>query len=62
MISFSTDSKLYYKMLEELVNQTNKIGITLRQSYKFVSKKALTKQANYAHAKQMKRARKTTKN
>lgn len=60
-ISFPTDAKLYYKMLEELVEQANKRGIALRQSYKFVSKKALTKQANYAHAKQMKRARKMTK-
>lgn len=60
-ISFPTDSKLYYKMLEELVDQAQQRGIALRQSYKFVSKKALTKQAGYAHAKQMKRARKMTK-
>lgn len=60
-ISFPTDSKLYYKMLEDLVEQANKRGIPLRQSYKFVSKKALTKQAGYAHAKQMKRAGKMTK-
>lgn len=60
-ISFPTDSKLYHKMLEELVDQAQKRGMTLRQSYKFVSKKLLTKQANYAHAKQMKRARKMTK-
>ncbi len=67
-ISFPTDAKLYYgypslrdKMLKELVEQANKREITLRQSYKFVSKKALTKQAGYAHAKQMKRARKMTK-
>lgn len=60
-ISFPTDSKLYYKMLEELVDQAKKKGILLRQTYKFVSKKALTKQAGYAHAKQMNRARKMTK-
>jgi IS5 family transposase len=60
-ISFPTDSKLYYKMLEELVDQAHKRGIVLRQSYKFVSKKALTKQAGYLHAKQMNRARKMTK-
>src|SRR3546814_1375422 len=48
-------------MLEELVEQAQKRGITLRQTYRFVSKKALTKQAGYAHAKQMKRARKMTK-
>lgn len=60
-ISFPIDAKLYYKMLEVLVEQANKREIPLRQSYKFVSKKALTKQANYAHAKQMRRARKMTK-
>lgn len=60
-ISFPTDSKLYYKMLEELVDQAQKRGIVLRQSYRFVSKKVLTKQAGYLHAKQMKRARRMTK-
>lgn len=60
-ISFPTDAKLYYKMLSELVTQSNKRGIKLRQSYKFVSKKALTKQAGYAHARQMNRSRKMTK-
>lgn len=60
-ISFPTDAKLYYKMLEDLVEQANTRGIILRQSYKFVAKKLLTKQANYSHAKQMKRARKMTK-
>jgi IS5 family transposase len=60
-ISFPTDAKLYYKMLSELVDQSNKRGIKLRQSYKFVSKKALTKQAGYAHARQMNRARKMTR-
>jgi len=60
-ISFPTDSKLYYQMLKELVDQAQKRGIILRQSYKFVSKKALTKQAGYLHAKQMNRAKKITK-
>ena len=60
-ISFPTDAKLYYKMLEVLVKQATKREIPLRQSYKFVSKTALAKQAGYAHAKQMNRARKMTK-
>ncbi len=60
-VSFPTDSKLYYKMLEGLVEEAVVRGIKLRQSYKFVSKKALTRQASYAHAKQMKRARRMTK-
>ncbi len=60
-ISFPTDAKLYYKMLKELTKTANSRGIKLRQSYKFVSKKALTRQAGYSHAKQMKRARKMTR-
>lgn len=60
-ISFPTDAKLYYKMLKALVEEARSRGIKLRQSYKFVSKKALAKQAGYAHAKQMKRSRKMTK-
>lgn len=60
-ISFPTDAKLYYKMLKELVEQANKRAIPLRQSYKFVAKKALSKQAGYAHARQMNRSRKMTK-
>ncbi len=58
-VSFPTDAKLYNKMLEVLVEHANKREITLRQSYKFVCRTALTKQANYAHAKH--RARKMTK-
>jgi len=60
-ISFPTDAKLYYKMLKSLVKEASRRGIKLRQSYKFVSKKALKKQAGYVHAKQMKRAKKMTK-
>lgn len=60
-ISFPTDAKLYYKMLKTLVEEAQRRGIKLRQSYKFVSKKTLAKQAGYLHAKQMKRARKMTK-
>ena len=60
-ISFPTDAKLYYKMLKDLVKLAKEDGINLRQSYKFVSKKALTKQSNYAHARQMNRSRKMTK-
>jgi len=33
----------------------------LRQTYRFLLKKALTKQVSYSHAKQIKRARKMTK-
>ena len=60
-ISFPTDAKLYYKMLDNLVELSKARGIKLRQSYKFVSRKALTKQTNYAHARQMNRSRRMTK-
>jgi len=60
-ISFPTDAKLYYRMLQELIDQAREKGIKLRQSYRFVSKKVLTKQAGYAHARQMNRSRKMTK-
>lgn len=60
-ISFPTDAKLYYKMLGHLVEEAKLRGIPLRQSYRFVSKKTLTRQAGYAHARQMKRAGKMTK-
>src|SRR5258707_2039028 len=36
-------------------------GIELRQSYKRVGKRALQKQGRYAHARQLKRARKETR-
>ena len=38
-ISFPTDSKLYYKMLKELLDQVKERGIVLRYSYKYISKK-----------------------
>jgi len=60
-ISYPTDAKLYYKMLKALVAEAKERGIALRQSYKFVAKQALTKQAGYAHARQMNRSRKMTK-
>lgn len=48
-------------MPKELLDQVQQRGIPLRQSYKFVLKKALSKQSGYTHAKQMNRARKMTK-
>jgi len=60
-ISFPTDARLYYKMRELLVKASRARGIQLRQSYTRVAKKALFKQSRYGHAKQMKRARRMTK-
>jgi len=47
-------------MREALVKAAESRGIELRQSYRRLSKRALIKQSSYAHAQQMKRARRMT--
>ena len=42
-IAFPTDARLYYKMRETLVQAAAQWGIELRQNYKLVAKKVLTK-------------------
>lgn len=61
-IRFPTDARLYHRMLEKLVKTAKAEGVQLRQSYKRVSKKALMMQGRYARARQMKRAKRETKN
>ncbi len=56
-ITFPTDAKLYHRMRERLVDLAYEAGIELRQSYRRKSKHALLMQSRYAHARQMKRAR-----
>ena len=60
-IAFPTDARLYHKMRLALVRRATALGITLRQNYRFKSKKLLAKQGRYAHAQQMKRAAKMTR-
>lgn len=60
-IAFPTDARLYHKMRVALVRQAQRMGIPLRQSYRFVGKRALFKQGRYAHAQQMKRAARMTR-
>ena len=60
-IRFPTDARLYDRARERLVAIAKKEGIKLRQNYNRLSKYQLLKQSRYAHAKQMKRARKSTK-
>ncbi|MFC1725512.1 IS5 family transposase [candidate division KSB1 bacterium] len=60
-IAFPTDARLYYKMREKLVREAEERGIKLRQNYRRLGKKALSRQGSYSHARQMKRARKETK-
>lgn len=60
-IAFPTDAKLYYNGITTLVRMAKNQNIDLRQTYTFLSKKALRKSAQYAHARQMKRAEKERK-
>lgn len=60
-IAFPTDSRLYYKMREKLVNLSFERGIKLRQSYVRRGKEALMRQSRYAHAKQYRRAARETR-
>jgi IS5 family transposase len=54
-ITHPTDSKLLYKAIVKLGRAANERGITLRQSYVRVGKRASIKAGRYAHAKQFKR-------
>jgi IS5 family transposase len=60
-IAFPTDARLYHKARCVLVREAQRAGIDLRQSYRRVGKRALQKQGRYAHAQQLKRARKETR-
>jgi IS5 family transposase len=56
-IAYPTDARLYYRSLQKLVREAKRHGIVLRQTYTFLSKQALRKTHQYAHARQMKRAK-----
>ena len=56
-VRFPTDRRLYDRARERLVKAARGEGLELRQSYKRVGKILLKKQSRYAHARQMKRAR-----
>ena len=60
-IAFPTDARLYHKMRVALVRRAKSVGLTLRQNYRFKGKRLLAKQGRYAHARQMKRAAKMTR-
>jgi IS5 family transposase len=60
-IAFPTDARLYHKMRLALVRRAQSLGIRLRQNYRFKGKKLLAKQGRYAHARQLKRAAKMTR-
>lgn len=60
-IRFPTDARLYDRARELLVKAAKQRNIPLRQNYNRLSKKLVLKQSRYAHAKQMKRARRSTR-
>jgi len=60
-IAHPTDSRLYHKARVLLVKAARDRGIPLRQSYLQLGKKALIMNGRYAHARQMKRAKKEQK-
>jgi IS5 family transposase len=60
-VAFPTDARLYHKARRALVRAARAAGLTLRQTYVRLSKQALARQGRYAHARQMKRARRETK-
>lgn len=60
-IAFPTDSKLYYKSIQSLIRLAKRFRISLRQSYKFLSKRALRLTSKYAHARKMKQAKRETR-
>ena len=60
-IAFPTDARLYYKMRDLLVKAAEARGIKLRQNYRWLAKKALSRQSGYSRAQQMRRAAKMTR-
>lgn len=60
-IAYPTDARLYHKARVLLVKAAKKRGISLRQSYLRLGKRALIMSSRYAHARQMKRARREQK-
>lgn len=57
-ITYPTDGKLYYRGICTLIKMAKDNNIELRQTYTFLSKRALRKSFQYAHARQMKRSQK----
>lgn len=60
-IRFPTDARLYDRSRQRLVDAAKKRGIDIRQNYNRKSKQILAQQSRYAHARQMKRAKKCTR-
>ena len=57
-ITYPTDVKLYYRLIQHLVRKAKSYDIPLKQTYERSGKKLLRRHSGYVHAQQMKRARK----
>ena len=60
-VAFPTDARLNDKARRALVRVAGSVGIPLRQTDVRLGRQALARQGRYAHARQMKRARRETK-
>lgn len=60
-VRFPTDARLYDRARERLVKAAKERNVELRQNYNRVAKRLLLMSHRYAHARQMKRARKCTR-
>ena len=60
-VRFPTDARLYDRARERLVKVAKERNVELRQNYNRVAKRLLLMSHRYAHARQMKRARKCTR-
>jgi transposase, IS5 family len=60
-IAYPTDARLYHKARVLLVKAAKDRGLCLRQSYVRLGKRALIMSGRYAHARQMKRAKREQK-
>ena len=60
-VRFPTDARLYDRARQRLVDEAKSRGIDLRQNYNRLSKQLLAQQSRYAHAKQIKRAKRCTR-
>jgi len=55
-ITFPTDVKLYYRLIQHLVRKAKLHGIPMKQTYERSGKTLLRRHGGYVHARQMKRA------
>ena len=60
-VRFPTDARLYDRARQRLVEESKNQGVNLRQNYNRKSKELLAQQSRYAHARQIKRAKKCTR-